>query len=89
MGRAKLNMELIGKEKSRHITFKKRKEGLMRKIHEFATLCDVDACMIIYGPRQESPSMESGIWPENSDEISRMIDIYQGKSKDSATRVFG
>ncbi|CDO97614.1 unnamed protein product [Coffea canephora] len=89
MGRAKLNMELIGKEKSRHITFKKRKEGLMRKIHEFATLCDVDACMIIYGPKQESASMESGIWPENSDEISRMIDTYQGKSKDSATRVFG
>lgn len=82
-------MELIRKEKSRHITFKKRKEGLVRKIHEFTTLCDVDACMIIYGPRQENPSMEAEIWPENSDEIWHLINIYQGKSKDSATRVCG
>ncbi|KAL3538506.1 hypothetical protein ACH5RR_001872 [Cinchona calisaya] len=89
MGRGKLKMELISKEKSRNITFKKRKEGLMRKIHEFTTLCDVHACMIIYSPKQEKNSpVEPEIWPEDPDEISRIISLYKGKFKDSGTRIF-
>ncbi|KAL2460568.1 MADS box transcription factor [Abeliophyllum distichum] len=69
MGRAKLNMELIGKEKSRNITFKKRKEGLMRKMHEFTTLCDVSACMIIYPPKQDKNTVEPEIWPQSIEEL--------------------
>ncbi|XP_057773372.1 agamous-like MADS-box protein AGL80 [Salvia miltiorrhiza] len=79
MGRAKLKMELIEKEKSRNTTFKKRKEGLIRKVHEFTTLCDVSACMIIYGPGPLQPE----IWPPQSpDQVRRIIDLY--KSKNSA-----
>lgn len=89
MGRAKLNMELIGKEKSRNITFKKRKEGLIRKMHEFTTLCDVSACMIIYAPNQEKGSSEPEIWPQNVDEVSRIVDIYKNKNKDSGNKTFG
>lgn len=37
---------------------KKREEGLIRKPHEFNTLCDVKSCMIIYNQNQ-SPE----IWP--------------------------
>ncbi|KAI3445585.1 hypothetical protein Pfo_002250 [Paulownia fortunei] len=89
MGRAKLNMELISKEKSRNITFKKRKEGLIRKMHEFTTLCDVSACMIIYGPKQEKGAVEPEIWPQNLDEVRRIIDIYKAKNKDSGNKTFG
>ncbi|KAK6130100.1 hypothetical protein DH2020_036150 [Rehmannia glutinosa] len=91
MGRAKLNMELISKEKSRNITFKKRKEGLIRKMHEFTTLCDVSACMIIYGPKQEKGNnfTEPEIWPQNIDEVRRIIDIYKAKNKDSGNKTFG
>ncbi|KAL3843668.1 hypothetical protein ACJIZ3_001071 [Penstemon smallii] len=90
MGRAKLNMELITKEKSRHITYKKRKEGLMRKMHEFTTLCDVSACMIIYGPKQEKgTSSEPEIWPKNLEEVQRIIGIYKSKNKDSSNKTFG
>ncbi|KAL3515717.1 hypothetical protein ACH5RR_022619 [Cinchona calisaya] len=64
----------------------------MRKIYEFATLCDVNACMIIYGPpkqQENSSSMDPPeIWPENPDDALRMINIYKGCSKDSATRIF-
>lgn len=90
MGRAKLNMELISKEKSRNITFKKRKEGLVRKMHEFTTLCDVSACMIIYGPKQDKGgSNDPEIWPQNLDEVRRIIDIYRSKNKDSGNKTFG
>ncbi|KAL2477577.1 MADS-box protein defh21-like [Forsythia ovata] len=89
MGRAKLNMELIGKEKSRNITFKKRKEGLMRKMHEFTTLCDVSACMIIYPPKQDKDTVEPEIWPQSIEELQRIIDIYKNKNKDSGNKTFG
>ncbi|KAL3621208.1 hypothetical protein CASFOL_036120 [Castilleja foliolosa] len=88
MGRAKLNMELIAKEKKRLTTFKKRKQGLIRKIHEFTTLCDVSACMIIYGPNQESGRAEPETWPENIDEVKRIIDI-RAKNRDLGDRTYG
>ncbi|KAL3641127.1 hypothetical protein CASFOL_016095 [Castilleja foliolosa] len=89
MGRAKLNMELIPKKKSRHTTFKKRKEGLVKKIHEFTTLCDVKACMIIYGPKQEETGLfEPETWPQNTDEVHHIIDIYKSKKKDSNNKTF-
>ncbi|XP_073121007.1 agamous-like MADS-box protein AGL5 [Henckelia pumila] len=76
-------MELISKEKSRNLTFKKRKEGLVKKIHQLTVLCDIDACMIIYGSGQEKGFIEPEIWPENTDEIRRMIALYKSKKKDS------
>ncbi|GFP97800.1 agamous-like mads-box protein agl92 [Phtheirospermum japonicum] len=90
MGRAKLNMELIPKKKSRHTTFKKRKEGLIKKMHEFTTLCDVKACMIIYGPKQEETGLsDPEIWPQNTEEVRQIIDIYKSKKKDSNNKTFG
>ncbi|CAA0841532.1 MADS-box transcription factor family protein [Striga hermonthica] len=89
MGRAKLNMELIPKEKSRNVTYKKRKEGLVRKMHEFTTLCDVSACMIIYGPKQQEHDSEPETWPRDPDEVRRIVDIYRAKSKDSGNKTFG
>ncbi|XP_047979283.1 agamous-like MADS-box protein AGL82 [Salvia hispanica] len=80
MGRAKLKMELIEKEKSRNTTFKKRKEGLIRKLSEFTTLCDVKACMIIYGPKQSRPE----IWPpQNPEQVRRIIELYKSKNSGS------
>ncbi|KAH6826362.1 hypothetical protein C2S53_003729 [Perilla frutescens var. hirtella] len=82
-------MELIEKPKSRIQTFKKRKEGLMKKLHQLTTLCDIDACMIIYEPTQQ----HSSIWPDPEQEpgqIRRLIDVYKSKSKDlSSIKSYG
>ncbi|KAH6802454.1 hypothetical protein C2S51_033900 [Perilla frutescens var. frutescens] len=82
-------MELIEKPKSRIQTFKKRKEGLMKKLHQLTTLCDIDACMIIYEPTQE----HSSIWPDPEQEagqIRRLIDVYKSKRKDlSSIKSYG
>ncbi|KAL6522630.1 hypothetical protein OROMI_031588 [Orobanche minor] len=91
MGRAKLSMELIQKEKTRITTFKKRKQGLIRKMHEFTTLCDVPACMIIYGPKQETggPSSEPEIWPQDREQVRRIIEGYKTRNKDSGNKSYG
>ncbi|KAL8525655.1 hypothetical protein ACS0TY_015048 [Phlomoides rotata] len=92
MGRKKVKMELIQKHKARNIAFKKRKEGLIRKMKEFTTLCDVDACIIIYGPKQENGAdVEPEIWPQEPDEVGRMVNIYKAKKllEDSGIKTFG
>ncbi|XP_031387116.1 MADS-box transcription factor 14-like [Punica granatum] len=42
MGQGRLVLELIGEEKSRRVTFKKRKSGMLKKAKEFLILCGVD-----------------------------------------------
>ncbi|WKA08538.1 hypothetical protein VitviT2T_026252 [Vitis vinifera] len=48
MGSGKLKMELIANEKLRCRTFRNRQKGLKKKLQELSTLCDVEACMIMY-----------------------------------------
>ena len=80
MGRAKISMKLISNEKSRMVTYSKRKKGLKKKAYELSTLCGVDVCMIIYGPIQKDNSNELAIWPENQENVEKMINKYKGTS---------
>ncbi|PHT41563.1 hypothetical protein CQW23_20417 [Capsicum baccatum] len=100
MGRAKLKMELICKEKERNATFKKRKEGLLKKLYEFTTLCNVDGLMILYGPNGSDPE----IWTNSSgnssggatnsslqqEEMQKLIDQYKKESnlQSGSTKTF-
>ncbi|XP_041003308.1 agamous-like MADS-box protein AGL82 [Juglans microcarpa x Juglans regia] len=80
MGRGKLPMEIIRKEKSRITTFQKRKRGLMKKAYEFSTLCGSDTCMIIYGPKSGDRELELGTWPQDRAEVDRIINKYKTDS---------
>ncbi|KAI4375387.1 hypothetical protein MLD38_013265 [Melastoma candidum] len=82
MGRGKLALELIPKEKSRMLTFEKRKKGLMKKAGEFSTLCGVDTCMIIFGERGTEPE----VWPPEKDEVRRIIDRYLSEGPDRRSK---
>ncbi|KAL4556944.1 hypothetical protein LXL04_035111 [Taraxacum kok-saghyz] len=75
MGRAKLDMKFIKKEKTRNTTFEKRKNGMLKKADEFKTLCDVDTAVIIYPPNSKTPE----IWPENPDVVKNSIASYKAK----------
>ncbi|KAG8364055.1 hypothetical protein BUALT_Bualt19G0086300 [Buddleja alternifolia] len=95
MGRAKAKMDLISNKKSRALAFKKRKESLIKKLHELTTLCDVNACMIIHGPNQDNGNIinhdEPETWPRNNpDEVRRMIALYKAKNNEySGNKTFG
>ncbi|KAI8019719.1 Agamous-like MADS-box protein AGL82 [Camellia lanceoleosa] len=73
-------MELIRNEKARYVTYQKRKKGLKKKTCELETLCDVQVCLIIYGPKLDDHSSEVEIWPQNPNDIQRLIDTYRNQS---------
>lgn len=80
MGRGKLVMELIEKEKARMITYQKRKKGLKKKAQEFSTLCGVPTCLIIYGPKMQNQPAELDFWPKEREEVMEVINLYREKA---------
>ncbi|CAE5959331.1 unnamed protein product [Arabidopsis arenosa] len=56
--RSKLKLSFIANNNVRRTTFKKRKGGITKKLHDLTTLCDVKACAVIYSP-YENPT----VWP--------------------------
>ncbi|KAI3788877.1 hypothetical protein L2E82_01657 [Cichorium intybus] len=84
MGRAKLRMELIAKEKTRNTTYHKRKQGIIKKANEFTILCDVETVIIIYPPNSDQPE----IWPENPEQIKKTIASYKAKKSDDGKRTY-
>ncbi|KNA24194.1 hypothetical protein SOVF_017880 [Spinacia oleracea] len=64
MGRAKIAMEFISKEKLRNTTYAKRKKGLLKKGHEFSILCNVPVCIIIYPYNEGKKKKQSTEQPE-------------------------
>ncbi|CAL5374591.1 unnamed protein product [Camellia sinensis] len=88
MGKAKQNMELIRNDKTRYVIFQKRKKGLKKKTYELKTLCDVEVCLIIYGPKiNDRPTDDQAeIWPPNPDVIQHLIDTYKNQSSEDRTR---
>ncbi|KAI8017115.1 Agamous-like MADS-box protein AGL82 [Camellia lanceoleosa] len=88
MGKAKQNMELIRNDKTRCVTFQKRNKGLKKKTYELKTLCDVEVCLIIYGPKiNDRPTDDQAeIWPPNPNVIQHLINIYKNQSSEDRMR---
>ncbi|EXC12981.1 Agamous-like MADS-box protein AGL36 [Morus notabilis] len=57
--RRKIKLAWIKNETSRKQSFKKRKNGLVKKVQELTTLCGVSAFIVIYGPGEDVPT----VWP--------------------------
>ncbi|TKY75007.1 MADS-box transcription factor 3 [Spatholobus suberectus] len=50
MGRGKLQIKKIENTTNRHVTFSKRRIGLLKKAYELSVLCDVDVALILFSP---------------------------------------
>ncbi|KAL5220404.1 hypothetical protein ABZP36_025117 [Zizania latifolia] len=61
MPRTKLVLKLIESEKKRKATYKNRRDGLVQKVSQFATLCGVDAFLICLGPAAAGGEVRT--WP--------------------------
>ena len=55
----KVTLKLIEHKASRKACYKKRQAGFLKKMQEITTLCNIDACAIIFGPGDTSPM----VWP--------------------------
>lgn len=53
MGRKKLVINLIENKNNRHVTFSKRRTGLLKKAQQLSVLCDVQIAGIIFSERNE------------------------------------
>ncbi|KDP46194.1 hypothetical protein JCGZ_10034 [Jatropha curcas] len=62
MTRKKVKLVYMSNDSARRATFKKRKNGLIKKVSELTTLCGIDACAIIYNPYDSQPE----VWPSPS-----------------------
>ncbi|XP_044506614.1 agamous-like MADS-box protein AGL82 [Mangifera indica] len=82
MAKEPKKLEPIKNEKARLATFKKRKNSLLKKAWEFKTLCDVDACMIIYGPKQRHQPGKAETWASEEGKLTSIINRYKGKHQD-------
>ncbi|KAL5210737.1 hypothetical protein ABZP36_006360 [Zizania latifolia] len=60
MARKKVILQRIANDANRRATFKKRRQGLIKKASELATLCGVDACVVVYG---EGELKATEVWP--------------------------
>ncbi|XP_010039103.2 agamous-like MADS-box protein AGL82 [Eucalyptus grandis] len=86
MDRRKLTLGLIPNEKARRITYEKRKKNVMKKAQEFATLCDLDTCMIIYGPTGSATATEPEVWPASPGKVKRIIERYMSEGADRCAK---
>ncbi|XP_020576285.1 agamous-like MADS-box protein AGL80 [Phalaenopsis equestris] len=68
MARKKVKLEWIANGSARRATFKKRRKGVLKKVEELSTLCDVKACLIVYGPGESQPE----VWP-SPQEANRVL----------------
>ncbi|CAJ2647786.1 unnamed protein product [Trifolium pratense] len=59
MAKTKLKLAYITNRSKRNACYKRRKEGLLKKVNELSTLCGVEACIIIYPENSAQPD----IWP--------------------------
>ncbi|KAI4357170.1 hypothetical protein L6164_001136 [Bauhinia variegata] len=81
MTRKKVKLQFIDNDSMRKATFKKRKKGLIKKINELSTLCDVDACAVIYSPFDPQPEIWPSPWRVQNvlNKFRKMPDLEQSK----------
>ncbi|KAL1190820.1 MADS-box transcription factor PHERES 2 [Cardamine amara subsp. amara] len=68
MGRRKIRHQFISDNSTRRVTFKKRKDGLLKKLKELTILCGLPAFAIIYSEYKVGPEL----WP-NRNEVCSLL----------------
>ncbi|WZY74251.1 agamous-like MADS-box protein AGL90 [Brassica rapa] len=81
MTRKKTNLAYISNVSARKRTLNLRKKGLLKKLDEIKTLCDVDACAVIYSPYNSTPE----VWPSNS-EVQKVMEKFENLPEEKQTK---
>nr|XP_043616174.1 agamous-like MADS-box protein AGL80 [Erigeron canadensis] len=71
MTRSMVKYKFMEDASARNVTLKKRKASLLKKMDEVKTLCDVDACLVMYEKEGDPPVL----WPSAS-EARRVVDKF-------------
>ncbi|XP_057462479.1 MADS-box transcription factor PHERES 2-like [Actinidia eriantha] len=71
-GRRNRPMKMMENKRARMVTYTKRKDCIMKKTMELATLCGIQACAVCFGP---DGAVET--WPENPNNVKAVIDLFR------------
>nr|XP_043608046.1 agamous-like MADS-box protein AP1 isoform X2 [Erigeron canadensis] len=81
MGRGKVELKRISDKSSRQVSFSKRRNGLMKKAHELAVLCDVDLALFVFSGKNRLFEYSTG------DSMNKILTRYQSyKNADEIVR---
>ncbi|XP_058782038.1 agamous-like MADS-box protein AGL80 [Vicia villosa] len=72
MAAKNIEVDYITDDSKRNTTFRKRKQGIIKKMDEITTLCGIDACGIIYDENMSQPT----IWP-SKDTFQTLMDKFR------------
>ncbi|KAH7863210.1 hypothetical protein Vadar_014762 [Vaccinium darrowii] len=75
MTREKVNLAYISNDSARRTTFRIRKSGLMKKAQEIMTLCEIEACAIMFSAYDPEPI----VWPSEL-QAQHVISRYMNMS---------
>ncbi|KAL2928265.1 MADS-box transcription factor PHERES 2 [Bienertia sinuspersici] len=78
----KVNLSYITRDSARKITLKKRRKGLLKKMEEITTLCDVESCAIIYSHDEKEPTL----FPNDPSKVLSVISNFMNLAKHDQTR---
>ncbi|KAF5746424.1 flowering locus C [Tripterygium wilfordii] len=81
MGRRKVEVKRIEDEKTRQVTFSKRRSGLFKKARELAVLCDVDVALFVFSRRGKIYEFCSG------DSLAKILEHYRSRNDEAAETV--
>ncbi|CAI9275609.1 unnamed protein product [Lactuca saligna] len=81
MPKHKVKLAFITNYYARKASLKKRKDSLKKKLNELCTLCDIEACAIMYSPNESHPDL----WPSKEgvedvvDKFNKIPEMEQSK----------
>ncbi|PRQ19911.1 putative transcription factor MADS-type1 family [Rosa chinensis] len=81
MARRKVRLHYIANETSERMTFRKRKKGLLKKVGEITTICDIKVPTIIYSPFDA----ELEVFPSHP-EVHEMVTKFRDMPQMDKTR---
>ncbi|XP_061346665.1 agamous-like MADS-box protein AGL65 isoform X2 [Gastrolobium bilobum] len=58
MGRVKLKIKKLESTSNRHVTYSKRKSGILKKAKELSILCDIDIVLLMFSPTGKSTLLQ-------------------------------
>ncbi|XP_045792792.1 agamous-like MADS-box protein AGL65 isoform X1 [Trifolium pratense] len=74
MGRVKLKIKKLESTSNRHVTYSKRKSGILKKAKELSILCDIDILLLMFSPT-EKPTLLQGERSNMEEIISKFAQL--------------
>ena len=75
MGRRKIEIARISNERHRHVTFSKRKGGLIRKATELSVLCGANVAVLVFSSSKKATMYSSCPFDQMLQRFSEYQDV--------------